>query len=177
MALSKQAMDVLATLECDSRCYVDFDTPEHLSIELPPEQVLTGAKVERARTAWGAEESRVSIEFNTHRFHIKKTTNALKISPCDCELPEATTPTERAAVDFARSLGVIDYDDLVPQYELSTCETHTNLNITGLLHVIHDTLQQQVDSHACTIHYRMADGSIAARFPRVYKRKRGDAFA
>ena len=174
MALSQGATDVLAALPFASKCYVDIDTDDYLSIDLPQDATVPLSVIARMKSAWGKKSCRVSVDLVHAKIHLKISDKPVRTRACKCELPTPSDPSEEMAVHFARTLGVIDVDELVPQYELTACDRGTMLAISGVLHIIHDRLQEHADQQACTPYYNMADGCVLVVFPRANKRKRAE---
>ena len=173
MSLSQGAIDVLRINPWRDNSFIDVDTDVHLSIGLPPCAGLTGTVLEDMREAWGKADTRISVDFLNCKIHLKQTSNAIARAPCTCALPTASTASEIKAVALAGKLGIIDYDDLVPQYKLRTHDLHTELNISGLVNVNHDAIQRYVVAEDYCLRYRLADNEIAVLVPRENKRKRG----
>lgn len=174
MPLSQKALDVLQELPHTSETFVDTDTAQLLTIGVPRNTTLSSAHLENARAAWGHAKSRASVDFDTCRIHFRASADPIPQVSCQCKPPKATTSSEQQAVKLAQKLGIIDLDDLIPQYELFTHSTHTELNISGVQHVCHDAIQRHIPPSGCTLQYRFISKDISIFYERENKRKRDE---
>ena len=153
------------------------DTPLHLSIEV-------------TELRWISEETiaTMSAHFRGHRdcaIHCSVDLEAsivnLKAGGCTFNEPakprktglKGTTESEMTLVKIASEIGTIDFDDLVPTYELHDSAHHSILQIQGLLHVSHDCLRHYTKGYDdLTVRYDIQNKSVHLMLPRLAKRKR-----
>jgi len=175
MAVSGAARDIRAAL--GDGAYVDRDTTNHISLEVP-------------NLRWLSEETIDTIAgmFRGHRdcpihcgVDLESSVVNLKAGGCTFDEPAkprktglvGTTESEKMLVQVASSLGTIDFDDLIPVFELHDSDQHSILHILGLLHVSHDSLLHHTKGYSdLTVRYDMQNKSVHLLLPRLSKRKR-----
>ena len=173
MPLTREALDVLSVIPEQHNAFVEIDTDIHLCIGLPQCTEISGETIEDMRDTWNKPHSAVSVDLQSCKVHLKQVATDTASVRCNCVLPKAVTASEKKAVVLASKLGIIDYDDLIPQYKLLTCDKYTELNITGVLHIKHDAIQRHVEPDGLLLAYKLANREIAVLFARENKRKRG----
>ena len=173
MALSDAARDILALLPRDT--YVGRETDDGIELEVPPTCIgcSTLARMREAFRDGNAQPVRCSIDFGQKSIQLKRGGIVIvEHTPVASGLT-GTTEGEKAAIDVADHMGVIDHDDLVPVFTMDITDTHIRLNIQGLVNVCHDALEYYLKDHPeHTLEYDMAQSMVTVLLPRQNKRKR-----
>jgi len=174
MALSKEGRDILNLLP--SETYVEVETDYRIELEVAPDFIIDGELIQhmcRLYRHGSAEPVRCSIDF-LHRTIQLRRGGVVVVERCSrASGLTAVTESERAAVNAADQIGVIDHDDLIPTFAMETDDAHTTLMISGLVHISHDALLHGLrDLPQCGVQYNMGDSTVSVRLPRANKRKR-----
>ena len=172
MSLTQEAVDVLRTLPSGGKTYVMTDTDNVLQVGLASDSCISSRQLEDARQAWSTSPSVISVNLDACEVMFCRGSAEIEHVPCSSVLPDATTASEKKAVELASRLGVIDFDDLLPEYELRTHEAHTELNVSGVMRVNHNILQHYTQTEKCTLTYRFKQSDVCILFDRENKRKR-----
>lgn len=175
MAHNHPTQDILALFEKDT--YVLKDTDQHLLLELADQRFVYGQTLDTMIKLFcngRATSVKCSVDLDNGMIHVKEGSFTLAdtVKPAKIDL-DAVTESERALKDIAKNLGIVDYDDLRPEFELCNSESNTVLTIGGLLHVSHDALRCRVqDTPSLVVRYDMQCKSVHFLLPRMAKRKR-----
>ena len=166
MALSRCAQDILCLLP---DAVVDIDLPNKLTLELGP-RALSRATLDDILDSFGSD-AHAEINFETRQLVLTRKQVSFKpLKPIKSGL-KGTTESEREAVQFADQMQVIDFDRLIPEFELHSSDNHVLLHIKHLLCVSHNALLLQLPPK-CGCIFDMNECTVVVTFPKVNKRKR-----
>lgn len=170
MAISQCAEDILKLLPPGSLIEMD-NPPEHLTVVLPPDFKLSNIELDAIYGKFGDHTACV-VDFENNTLELSRNTAAFKpLKPVPSGL-NATTESERAAVAFADTMDVIDFDRLIPHWHLNSKLDCTELVLSQLLRVSHDALEKQLPLPCTSLIYNMQSGEIVIQFRKTNKRKR-----
>ena len=166
MALSTCAQDILTLLP---HALVDIDLPNKLTLELGP-HTLSDKTLSNILDSFGSD-AHATINFETQHLTLtREKVSFKKLKSINSGL-KGTTESEREAVQFADQMQVIDFDYLIPEFDLQSFDNHVHLQIKHLLCVSHNSLATQLPPK-CECIYDVNEGVILIKFPKVNKRKR-----
>ena len=166
MALSTCAQDILTLLP---HALVDIDLPNKLTLELES-HTLSQATLSDILDSFGSD-AHAEINFETQQLILsRKQVNFKPMKAIKSGL-KGTSDSEKEAVQFANQMQVIDFDRLIPEFELQSSESHVHLHIKHLLCVSYNALAKQLPPK-CGCVFDMKKNIIVVSFPINNKRKR-----
>ena len=166
MALSTCAQDILTLLP---HALVDIDLPNELTLELEP-RTLSQATLNDVLQSFGSD-AHAEINFETQQLTLTRRTINFKPLKAIKSGLKGTTESEKEAVQFADQMQVIDFDRLIPEFELQSSEGGVHLHIKNLLCVSYNALAKQLPPK-CGCVFDIKKSVIILSFPNNNKRKR-----
>jgi hypothetical protein len=174
MALSACARDILKLLGEGSSVYIDAET--EIVIDVTRIHTVKGNALTSAidmLAAQGRKRMHCSVDFEKAQVTFKPGT-CIVDTPLQLDVgKDPDTESDKAAVAIARSMGVIDLDNLLPECCIESSNGVTRVYFSRLLHVSHDAVVHYMRAHAgLDVAYDMDEHMVCVSLPRTQKRKR-----
>jgi len=168
--MSGRVPDVLEYLPDGTVPYSDIT--DYMSFRLPPTASLTLDDLRLIHDQLFT--TTIIIDLDTYileLYYNNADTHLLDAgSPCAVHLT-ACTAGEHHALDMAKKLGRIDFDNLHPRMQIETTGADTRLVLSKLHRVSHTALREQLTEHCKDVVYDLATKEISLVFPAQRKRK------
>ena len=151
--------------------YIGIDCADKIEFELNTTTVLPSTQVSQFVKLFGPNAA-CSVNLESKLVTISTTSVKFKKFPLLKSKLVATTESEKAAVQFADALNVIDFDYLTPEFSLESTDVRTLLRIRNLICINHNELMRHIENPSVECVYHFAQQQIVISFPKSSKRKR-----